>query len=69
MKTTLLRAERAAATVQYGYQHAGDIHGSRWFARLAVRLMRFALSDDLPSPTVCLLLRKPPANLAESSNF
>jgi len=36
-------------------------HGSRWFARLAARAMRLALSDDLPGDTLCLLLRKPPA--------
>jgi 2-polyprenyl-3-methyl-5-hydroxy-6-metoxy-1,4-benzoquinol methylase len=34
-------------------------HGSRWFARVAARAMRFVLSDDLPGDSLCLLLRKP----------
>jgi SAM-dependent methyltransferase len=40
------------------YPDSGS-HGSRWFARLAARVMRSMLSDDLPGDTLCLLLRKP----------
>jgi SAM-dependent methyltransferase len=47
------------------YPDSGS-HGSRWFARLAVRLMRFALSDDLPGDTLCLLLRKPSKDESDS---
>ena len=32
--------------------------GSRWFARLGARALRFALSDDLSGDSLCLLLRK-----------
>jgi SAM-dependent methyltransferase len=32
--------------------------GSRWFGRLAARILRFALSDRLSGDTLCLLLRK-----------
>lgn len=39
------------------YPDSGS-HGSRWFARLAIRVLRFALSDDLAGDTLCLLLRK-----------
>ena len=33
-------------------------HGSRWFSRLAVRVLRLVLSDGLSGDTLCLLLRK-----------
>ncbi|MGH8013676.1 MAG: class I SAM-dependent methyltransferase [Candidatus Binataceae bacterium] len=36
--------------------------GSRLSARIAARLMRIALADQLPGDTLCLLLRKPPGN-------
>lgn len=37
-------------------------YGSRWFARLAIRVLRLVFADDLPGDTICLLLRKPPSN-------
>ena len=33
-------------------------NGSRWFARLAARMLRLAVSDGLSGDTLCLLLRK-----------
>jgi SAM-dependent methyltransferase len=32
--------------------------GSRWFARVAARVLRFVLSDNLSGDSLCLLLRK-----------
>ena len=40
----------------------GGNNGSRWFSRLAVQMLRFALSDDLSGDSLCLLLRKLPSN-------
>jgi SAM-dependent methyltransferase len=45
----------------WSYPDSGS-NGSRWFARLAARAMRLALSDYLPGDTICLLLRKPEQN-------